>query len=169
MTIQPQKQLVVVSHCVLNQNAVIHGWERARGAFPFAIDLLSRGIALLQLPCPEFIVLGGDRPPMTYEEYHDLPNYRQKCRELLTPIIQQIQAYQAEGYQYLGIIGINESPNCSISGQRGVLMEEFFTECEQRQIATQYLEVPTWYSEDDQGEFEEQLHVFLERGIKNEQ
>ncbi|WP_429959812.1 CD3072 family TudS-related putative desulfidase [Enterococcus sp. AZ196] len=163
---QPQKQLVAVSHCVLNQNAVIHGWERARGAFPFAIELLRQGIALIQLPCPEFIVLGGDRPPMTYEEYRDLPNYRQKCQELLQPMIQQIQAYQAEGYQYLGVIGINESPNCSISGQRGVLMEEFFSECEKAQIGTSFLEVPTWYSEDDQGDFEEQLQGFLERGVK---
>nr|WP_242551257.1 CD3072 family TudS-related putative desulfidase [Enterococcus hulanensis] len=152
----------------MNQNAVIHGWERARGAFPFAIELLSRGIALIQLPCPEFIVLGGDRPPMTYEEYRELPNYRQTCQELLEPMIQQIQAYQAEGYQYLGIIGINESPNCSITGQRGVLMEEFFARCQQAQIGTNFLEVPTWYSEDDQGAFKEQLQEFLERGLANE-
>nr|WP_137664970.1 CD3072 family TudS-related putative desulfidase [Enterococcus hulanensis] len=158
-----------MSHCVLNQNAVIHGWERARGAFPFAIELLSRGIALIQLPCPEFIVLGGDRPPMTYEEYRELPNYRQTCQELLEPMIQQIQTYQAEGYQYLGIIGINESPNCSITGQRGVLMEEFFARCQQAQIGTNFLEVPTWYSEDDQGAFKEQLQEFLERGAANEQ
>ncbi|WP_371853600.1 CD3072 family TudS-related putative desulfidase [Enterococcus hulanensis] len=160
---------MAVSHCVLNQNAVIHGWERARGAFPFAIELLSRGIALIQLPCPEFIVLGGDRPPMTYEEYRELPNYRQTCQELLEPMIQQIQTYQAEGYQYLGIIGINESPNCSITGQRGVLMEEFFARCQQAQIGTNFLEVPTWYSEDDQGAFKEQLQEFLERGAANEQ
>ncbi|WP_376716864.1 CD3072 family TudS-related putative desulfidase [Enterococcus hulanensis] len=159
---------MAVSHCVLNQNAVIHGWERARGAFPFAIELLSRGIALIQLPCPEFIVLGGDRPPMTYEEYRELPNYRQTCQELLEPMIRQIQAYQAEGYQYLGIIGINESPNCSITGQRGVLMEEFFARCQQAQIGTNFLEVPTWYSEDDQGAFKEQLQEFLERGVTNE-
>ncbi|MBX8938706.1 hypothetical protein HCH29_17460 [Enterococcus gilvus] len=157
-----------MSHCVLNQNAVIHGWERARGAFPFAIELLSRGIALIQLPCPEFIVLGGDRPPMTFEEYRELPNYRQTCQELLEPMIQQIQTYQAEGYQYLGIIGINESPNCSITGQRGVLMEEFFARCQQAQIGTNFLEVPTWYSEDDQGAFKEQLQEFLERGAANE-
>ena len=159
---------MAVSHCVLNQNAVIHGWERARGAFPFAIELLSRGIALIQLPCPEFIVLGGDRPPMSYEEYRELPNYRQTCQELLEPMIQQIQTYQAEGYQYLGIIGINESPNCSITGQRGVLMEEFFARCQQAQIGTNFLEVPTWYSEDDQGAFKEQLQEFLERGAANE-
>lgn len=157
-----------MSHCVLNQNAVIHGWERARGAFPFAIDLLRSGIALIQLPCPEFIVLGGDRPPMTYEEYDNLPDFRQECQRLLQPMIQQIQAYQAEGYQYLGVIGIHESPNCSISGQRGVLMEEFFAECHKAQIGTDFLEVPTWYSEDDQGSFVAQLQCFLEKGEAND-
>ncbi|MGL9730500.1 hypothetical protein IGI44_003918 [Enterococcus sp. DIV0756] len=157
-----------MSHCVLNQNAVIHGWERARGAFPFAIELLRSGIALIQLPCPEFIVLGGDRPPMTYEEYHNLPDFRQECQRLLQPMIQQIQAYQAEGYQYLGVIGIHESPNCSISGQRGVLMEEFFAECHKAQIGTNFLEVPTWYSEDDQGSFVAQLQCFLEKGEVND-
>lgn len=157
-----------MSHCVLNQNAVIHGWERARGAFPFAVELLRSGIALIQLPCPEFIVLGGDRTPMTYEEYRDLPDYRHQCQTMLQPIIQQIQAYQAEGYQYLGIIGIHESPNCSISGQRGVLMEEFFAECQQAKIGTNYLEVPTSYSEEDQGDFDEQLQRFLEKGLDNE-
>lgn len=157
-----------MSHCVLNQNAVIHGWERARGAFPFAIELLRSGIALIQLPCPEFIVLGGDRPPMTYEEYRNLPDFRQECQRLLQPMIQQIQAYQAEGYQYLGVIGIHESPNCSISGQRGVLMEEFFAECHKAQIGTNFLEVPTWYSEDDQGNFVAQLQYFLEKGEAND-
>ncbi|WP_376713403.1 CD3072 family TudS-related putative desulfidase [Enterococcus dongliensis] len=161
---QPEKKLVAVSHCILNQNAVIHGWERARGAFPFAIELLSRGIALIQLPCPEFLVLGGNRPPMSYEEYSELPDFRQKCQVMLQPMIQQIQAYQAENYHYLGVIGINESPNCSISGQRGVLMEEFFAKCQEAQLSTNYLEVPTWYSEQDQGAFHEQLQLFLERG-----
>lgn len=156
-----------MSHCVLNQNAVIHGWERARGAFPLAIELLSRGIALIQLPCPEFSLLGGDRPPMSYEEYRELPDFRQACQTMLQPIIQQIQAYQAEDYHYLGIIGIHESPNCSISGQRGVLMEEFFSECQNAQIDTNYLEVPTWYSEDDQRDFNEQLQRFLKKGAEN--
>ncbi|WP_332654352.1 MULTISPECIES: CD3072 family TudS-related putative desulfidase [Enterococcus] len=164
----PQKKLVAVSHCVLNQNAVIHGWERARGAFPFTVDLLKAGIALIQLPCPEFLILGGERPPMTYQQYDKLPNYRHKCQIILDPIIQQINAYQEQGYQYLGVVGINESPNCSISGERGVLMEEFFDLCKEMGINTDYFEVPTWYSEEKQGDLNEQLKIFLERGVENE-
>lgn len=141
---------------------MIHGWERARGAFPFAIDLLQQGISLIQLPCPEMIVLGGERPPMTYEEYAALPEYRERCRELLKPCLQQIEAYLQEGYQYLGIVGVHESPNCSITGQRGVLMEEFFSMCGEKNIQQKSLEVPTWYQEGEPGDFSKQLKKFLE-------
>ncbi len=78
-----KKEFVVVSHCILNQHAVIPGWERARGAFPLAISLLNQGVALLQLPCPEFLTLGKERPPMTYQEYVAIPGYRQKCQSML--------------------------------------------------------------------------------------
>lgn len=105
---------------------------------------------------------------MSYQEYLTIPGYRQKCQKMLQPIIQQIQAYQAEDYQYLGVIGINESPNCSISGQRGVLMEEFFAACQVAAIETPYLEVPTWYSEAEQQDFLEELQRFLAKGGKNE-
>ena len=77
-----KKEFVVVSHCILNQHAVIPGRERARGAFPLAISLLNQGVALLQLPCPEFLTLGKERPPMTYQEYVAIPGYRQKCQRV---------------------------------------------------------------------------------------
>lgn len=44
-----KKEFVVVSHCILNQHAVIPGWERARGAFPLAISLLNQGVATIAL------------------------------------------------------------------------------------------------------------------------
>ena len=47
-------------------------------------------------------------------------------------------------------------------------MEEFFAECQQAKIGTNYLEVPTSYSEEDQGDFDEQLQRFLEKGLDNE-
>nr|WP_245791079.1 CD3072 family TudS-related putative desulfidase [Enterococcus hermanniensis] len=152
----------------MNQNAVIHGWERAHGAFPFAVELLKKGIAFIQLPCPEFLALGGNRPPMTYQQYNELPDYRQKCQAMLEPIMQQLIAYQAQDYQYLGVIGINESPNCSLSGERGVLMEEFFALCKEAAVNTNFFEVPTWYSEENQGDLNEQLKIFLKRGVENE-
>lgn len=163
-----KREFVVVSHCILNQHAVIPGWERARGAFPLAISLLNQGVALLQLPCPEFLTLGKERPPMTYQEYVAIPGYRQKCQSMLQPVIQQIKEYQANDYRYLGIIGINESLNCSISAQRGVLMEEYFELCKNHGIVNPYFEVPTWYTEESQGDLYQKLKLFLEGKVNDE-
>lgn len=159
--IKPEKKLIVISHCILNQNAVVHGWERARGAYPFIINLLREGYSLIQLPCLEFLTLGGRRKPMSYDDYSSLDGFREKCFEMLQPIMKQIMMYLDEGYDYLGVIGINESPNCSISGQRGVLMEEYFTFCNEKNISEKYIEVPTWYSSENEGDFGIVIKNFL--------
>lgn len=128
---------------------------------------MQEGVALLQLPCPELLVYGGDRPPLTYRDYAEIPEYRIRCREWLRPTIQQLIAYQEENYDYLGVIGIHESPNCSITGQRGVLMEEFFELCAEAGLSQTFLEVPTWYSEEETGEFRKKIQQFI-KGEKNE-
>ena len=95
-------------------------------------------------------------------------DYRQKCQSMLQPVIQQIKEYQANDYRYLGIIGINESPNCSISAQRGVLMEEYFELCKNHGIVNPYFEVPTWYTEESQGDLYQKLKLFLEGKVNDE-
>lgn len=159
--IKQDKRLVVVSHCVLNQNAVVKGWQRAAGAFPFVRYLLEEGVSLLQLPCPELLELGSDRPPLEYSDYAKIPNYRSKCQQLIEPTLDQIRCYQNSEAKYLGVIGINDSPNCSISGQRGVLMEEFFTASEKNHFSTAYIEVPVWYSTENQGDFLAAVKEFI--------
>jgi len=167
LVIKPQKEIVAISHCILNQNAVINDWERAKGAFPVAQYLLNKGVAFIQLPCPEFLFLGINRPPMTYEDYHAIDGYREKCRDLLLPIIQQLKMYVANDYRYIGIIGINESPNCSITGQRGVLMEEFFSLCRIETLTTNYMEIPTWYSEENEGNIMTLVESFIKKEESN--
>lgn len=162
----PGKKVVVISHCILNQNVVVHGLERASGCFPFVHDLLNAGIGLLQLPCPEFQVLGPLRPPMSFEDYNRMPGYRKRCDELIKPIIEQLTLYSSEGYQYFGVIGIHESPNCSISGQRGVLMQEFFDACIKNCLSTNFLEVPVDYTQENEGNFRMKLDEFLKVGEK---
>jgi hypothetical protein len=100
---QRKKKILLVSHCILNQNTVIEGEARALGAIPSAVDWIKeQGFGVVQLPCPEFTYLGLGRPPMTYEQYnHDA--YRSHCKRILVPIIQS-------------------SPSCD--QDRGVFMEE---------------------------------------------
>ncbi|MBU8919053.1 CD3072 family TudS-related putative desulfidase [Neobacillus sp. 114] len=119
---QRSKQILIVSHCILNQNTVIPDEARAAGAVISAVEwAMKQGYGLLQLPCPEFTFLGLDRPPMTYEQYNT-PEYRKHCREILKPVLSQAEDYIKNGYEIAGILGIQSSPSCDPT--RGIFMEE---------------------------------------------
>ncbi len=135
------KKILVLSHCVLNQNAVIADWERARGAFPFVAQHLAQGVGIVQLPCPELLHGGLSRPPMSYAQYNT-PAYRALCAELCVPIVAQLVEYARCGYELCGLIGIEQSPTCSISGQRGVLMEELLAALDAARLSLPLYEMP---------------------------
>lgn len=157
----PQK-VVVLSQCILNQYAVLNGWERADGAFPFVQELVARHIGMIQLPCPELLALGEGRPPLSYADYDGIPGFRKRCRQWLAPVVDQVKAYTGSATTYIGVIGIHESPNCSLTGQRGVLMEEYLQACARAGLTTRYLEVPTWYSAEKPGDFTKTVIDFIE-------
>jgi predicted secreted protein len=116
------KRILLVSHCILNQNTVIENEARAEGAVKSATEwALKEGFGILQLPCPEFTFLGLNRPSMTYEEYNT-PEYRQHCREILKPILHQAEEYVKNGYEIGGLLGIQSSPSCDTT--RGIFIEE---------------------------------------------
>lgn len=120
---QRSKKIMITAHCILNQNTVIEGEARALGAVPSVLEWITKeGYGIVQLPCPEYTFLGLDRPPMTYEQY-DNPQYRKHCREILQPIMEQLQGYQNSGYEIVGTVGIQSSPSCDQS--MGVFFEEF--------------------------------------------
>ena len=141
------KKLVLLSHCILNQNSVVLPLARSKGGFLIAKSLLDEGVGIIQLPCPEFKFLGPERKPMNKEEY-DSPEYRSLCRNLFTPILEDIKKYLAQDYSLLGIIGINESPTCSITGKRGIFMEEIFAMLDAEALNINYFEIPTDYEGD---------------------
>lgn len=119
---QRSKQILIVSHCILNQNTVIPDEARAAGAIISAVEwAIKQGYGLLQLPCPEFTFLGLDRPSMTYEQYNT-PEYRKHCREILKPVLLQAEDYLNNGYEIAGILGIQSSPSCDPT--RGIFMKE---------------------------------------------
>lgn len=129
---QRNKKILLVSHCILNQNTVIEGEARALGAISSAIDWIDKeGLGVVQLPCPEFTFLGLDRPPMTYEEY-DHEEYRSHCQKILMPVMDQLLEYKRCGYMITGVLGIQSSPSCDQT--RGVFMEELQKLFHQNQI-----------------------------------
>lgn len=121
---QRKKRILLVSHCILNQNTVIENEARAEGAVLSATEwAMKEGFGIVQLPCPEFTFLGLNRPPMTYQEYNT-PEYRKHCREILSPVLNQAKEYLKHDYELAGVLGIQSSPSCDPSRGRGVFMEE---------------------------------------------
>lgn len=120
------RKIAVLAHCVMNQNAVLTGWERAKGPFSTVIiDLMKRDIAILQLPCPELSFGGVNRMAMTYDDYnHDA--FRAHCRTLLEPFFKQLNPLLDDGCEIVELIGIENSPSCDLRAGKGVFMEEFF-------------------------------------------
>jgi predicted secreted protein len=135
------KKIAIVAHCILNQNSVVNGLERAEGAFNEVVEiLLEHNYAIIQLPCPELIYLGYDRKGKTKEEY-DTKDYRELCKELLKPIIKYLKEYKKYGLKFI-LIGIENSPTCDIFKNRGILMEELLNEIEKLDIDIKMVEYP---------------------------
>lgn len=135
------KRVVFMSHCVLNQNTVVCPLARAQGAYTEIIqEILKRGIGIHQLPCPEYRYLGLKRDPMTKDEY-DTHAFRSLCSDIALDTIGIIEEYIENGYEIVGLIGINRSPTCSIRGSRGILMEELLSSIDNHNIEINLIDV----------------------------
>lgn len=139
-----EKRIILVAHCIINQNSVVEPLARAKGPFNFVNTLLENNIGIYQLPCPEFKFLGLKRKPQSKEEY-ECNEYRTLCKNLTSYVMSDIKEYINNDYKILGIIGINESPTCSITNTRGIFMEELLKEFEYNNINIPYIEVPSDY------------------------
>ncbi|WP_128425077.1 CD3072 family TudS-related putative desulfidase [Gudongella oleilytica] len=145
------KKVILSAHCVLNQNTVVEPLARSKGAHKDIVQLImAKAIGIHQLPCPEFRYLGLGRPPMTKEEY-DTPEFRKLCKELASDSIRIVLEYEKSGYDIVGLLGINQSPTCSITGLRGIFMEELLSLLEGEGIILKTFEVPEDYYDGDRG------------------
>lgn len=156
------KRVIFISHCILNQNTVVHPLARAKGAYKDIIEeLMDNEIGIHQLPCPEYRHLGLKREPMTKEDY-DTYDFRTINKNIATDTLGIIKEYLSNDYEILGIIGINESPTCSIKGKMGIFMEELLNLLESNNIKLNLIDVPTDYFDGKIGKnFIEELHKFI--------
>lgn len=46
------KKLILISHCILNQNSVVLPLARSKGGFQIAKFLIDQGVGIIQLPAP---------------------------------------------------------------------------------------------------------------------
>lgn len=122
------KRVVFVAHCLLNQNSISDGTAVYPAAFEEVVEFfLNEQIGIVQMPCPEFCCLGLDRgnvhgadSPVVVEntrirsemkkDIHD-----KKLNQMADYVVQQILEYDRYGFEVIGIIGANRSPNCGVN------------------------------------------------------
>lgn len=124
---QRSKKIVLVAHCLLNQNAKIDACAYYPGAIKEAVELLlAADVGIVQLPCPELYCLGLDRevspgtnPSVEAEDSRVAKRMAEEkaqawCRKTVNSVIFELNEYQKHGFQIVGLIGINCSPTCGV-------------------------------------------------------
>lgn len=139
------KRVIFISHCILNQNTVVCPLARAKGAYTEIIEtIMKNGIGIHQLPCPEYRHLGIKRDPMTKEEY-DTEEYRKVCKNISIDTIDIMKEYIENDYELAGLIGVNESPTCSIRNSKGIFIEEMLELMNKSNLDIKLLDVSVDY------------------------
>ncbi|MDO5416934.1 MAG: 2-thiouracil desulfurase family protein [Lachnospiraceae bacterium] len=121
------KKVIFIAHCFLNQNAISDGTAVYPAAFRDIVDFfLNKDVGIIQMPCPEFCCLGLDRGnihgadcPVVVENTRIRTEMKKnhvnaKLNQLADYVIQQILEYDKFGFEVVGIIGANRSPNCGV-------------------------------------------------------
>ena len=107
-------KILILCHCLMNANAKVRPLASYPGVLMEALEpYLRQGVGIIQLPCPESSYLGINRWGMSKEQY-DHPRFRRHCRHILTPVLDQVEAYCASGCEIVGVVGADGSPNCGI-------------------------------------------------------
>lgn len=112
--VERSRKLCVISHCFLNCNSKVEGPCRYKAALKDLIyTLIEKDYGIIQLPCPELTYYGMKRWGHVREQF-DNSFFRAHCRNLLQPIIMQIEEYISNGYKVSYVIGVNGSPSCGV-------------------------------------------------------
>lgn len=110
---QEYKNIILVSHCLLNELAVVKNDAGRKDNLSLIKNLMKMNVGIFQLPCPENRMYGPNRWGSVYEQF-DNNFYRQTSRDLLSLIVSEISDYIKDGVNFLGVIGIDGSPSCGI-------------------------------------------------------
>lgn len=108
------RKIIIVCHCILNLNAKVRGIAN----FPelnkkIVKFLLDKEIGIIQMPCPEFTLLGEARWGQCEKQYNT-PYFRKHCRKISEEIVDQIEVYLLNDYRICGVIGLDGSPSCGV-------------------------------------------------------
>ncbi|ERI93722.1 hypothetical protein HMPREF1982_01485 [Clostridiales bacterium oral taxon 876 str. F0540] len=99
---------------MLNCNSKVEGPVRRKGPLKELLyELIEKDYGIIQLPCPEMTFYGMRRWGHVREQF-DNPFFRKHCRQILEPVLEQLQEYLANGYTLNYVIGVNGSPSCGL-------------------------------------------------------
>ena len=151
------KKVLLIAHCILNQNAKIDACAHYPGAIrEVAQILIDAGTGMLQMPCPELLCLGLDRqaepglqPTVEAEDTRVAQRMtedqaRTICRKIVDDLVYQLVEYRKNGFELVGVLGINGSPTCGVETTwandqeiqgAGVFIQMLDEECRKRGIA----------------------------------
>jgi predicted secreted protein len=117
------KKLVLVCHCILNQNSKIEGIARFPGTLRPVADLLVQSdVGIYQMPCPEMAHIGIHRWSSVKEQYSS-PVFRRLCRTLAERVADELEDYASRDYRTLALIGVDGSPSCGVDFTQRALGE----------------------------------------------
>ncbi|MBE0511797.1 DUF523 domain-containing protein [Candidatus Bathyarchaeota archaeon] len=149
------RKIVVVAHCVLNQNSRVQGIAYYAGMINEIVDVIRKHeVGIIQMPCPELTYAGLLRPSQTKEQY-DTPAFRRHCRQIASSTADQVEEYVRNGFKVLVILGVEDSPTCGVEetsfreANLGILMEELQSELKKRKAEVPMKGIKRTYASED--------------------
>ena len=115
------KKIIFVAHCILNtaSKVVLYNEEEIIAEEllrkKFLKLAIEQDIQLIQLPCPEFTLYGSKRWGHVSDQFNNV-FFRNHCKTILTPILQQLEEYLAteDFFEVIGMVGVDGSPSCGV-------------------------------------------------------
>lgn len=125
------RRVVLVSHCLLNQNTRYAGGATRPGVVSELLDeLITAGYGIHQLPCPERLAWGGVLKRHSLWLYDAKGKMRYLLRgallrafvcwtrvvysRLARQVVRDVADYERSGIEVAGIVGIGASPSCGV-------------------------------------------------------
>lgn len=112
-----QRRVIFISHCWLNINTRFPEGAAFAGAnTPLIKSLLDSGLGIVQMPCPEYEVLGLEKANYGIIIKDEV---RAGFRKYAAIVVKQIKDYLAMGFEVVGVMGMNPSPSCGVEVSKG--------------------------------------------------
>jgi predicted secreted protein len=126
------KNVIFVSHCILNENARYLGGAFNKANVPELLkEITEKDYGIIQMKCPEQIAWGGILKKYMWMSFSSKNSMIYHFRKLILPIfltmtkkryhkiskevVKSIEDYLKSGFNVVGVIGIDGSPTCGVN------------------------------------------------------